>query len=164
MIARPKISRNERKTTEIGAFEVGNFAPFSCPGHWRGPNAVRHGSALTPVAVRRPLAFADRAALLAWLDDEAISRVYRVGADGADVLVNELVHPVFRFYDGAGALRDVLHVDEELAVFFLYRKHRASALFLDAVVDDLRRGRDDRALGHVLLEPCLLYTSPSPRD
>ena len=32
MIARPKISRNEWKTTEIGAFEVGNFAPFSCPG------------------------------------------------------------------------------------------------------------------------------------
>ena len=32
MIARPKISRNERKTTEIGAFEVGNFAPLSCPG------------------------------------------------------------------------------------------------------------------------------------
>ena len=32
MIARPKISRNERKTAEIGAFEVGNFAPFSCPG------------------------------------------------------------------------------------------------------------------------------------
>ncbi|KAK7238998.1 hypothetical protein SO694_000263114 [Aureococcus anophagefferens] len=28
MIARPKISRNERKTTEIGAFEVGNFALF----------------------------------------------------------------------------------------------------------------------------------------
>jgi hypothetical protein len=32
MIVRPKISRNERKTTEIGAFEVGNFAPFCCPG------------------------------------------------------------------------------------------------------------------------------------
>ena len=32
MIARPKISRNERKTTEIGAFEVGKFAPFCCPG------------------------------------------------------------------------------------------------------------------------------------
>ena len=32
MIARPKISRNERKTTEIGAFEVGNFALLSCPG------------------------------------------------------------------------------------------------------------------------------------
>ena len=31
MIPRPKISRNEWKTTEIGAFEVGNFAPFSCP-------------------------------------------------------------------------------------------------------------------------------------
>ncbi|KAH8062715.1 hypothetical protein JL722_3644 [Aureococcus anophagefferens] len=29
MIARPNISRNERKTTEIGAFEVGNFAPFA---------------------------------------------------------------------------------------------------------------------------------------
>ncbi|KAH8045437.1 N,N-dimethylaniline monooxygenase [Aureococcus anophagefferens] len=129
---------------------VARFDDVPYGRHWRGPNAVRHGSALTPVAVRRPLAFADRAALLAWLDDEAISRVYRVGADGADVLVNELVHPVFRFYDGAGALRDVLHVDEELAVFFLYRKHRASALFLDAVVDDLRR-RDAR--GHVLLEP-----------
>jgi ERCC4-type nuclease len=35
MIARPKISRNERKTTEIGAFEVGNFAPFCCPGELR---------------------------------------------------------------------------------------------------------------------------------
>jgi len=32
MIARPKISRNERKSTEKGAFEVGNVAPFSCPG------------------------------------------------------------------------------------------------------------------------------------
>ena len=31
MIARPKISRNEWKTAEIGAFEVGNFALFSCP-------------------------------------------------------------------------------------------------------------------------------------
>ena len=30
MITRPKISRNEWKTTEIGAFQVGNFAPFSC--------------------------------------------------------------------------------------------------------------------------------------
>jgi len=32
MIARPKISRCERKTTERGAFDVGNFAPFRCPG------------------------------------------------------------------------------------------------------------------------------------
>jgi hypothetical protein len=32
MIARPKISRNEWKPAEIGAFEVGNFAPLSCPG------------------------------------------------------------------------------------------------------------------------------------
>ena len=36
MIARPKISRNERKPAERGAFEVGNFAPFSCPGHYDG--------------------------------------------------------------------------------------------------------------------------------
>ena len=32
MIARLKISRNEWKSAEKGAFEVGNFAPFSCPG------------------------------------------------------------------------------------------------------------------------------------
>merc|ERR1712091_831378 len=31
MIARPKISRNEWKTAEKGAFEVGNFALFCCP-------------------------------------------------------------------------------------------------------------------------------------
>ena len=31
MISRPKISRNEWKTGEIGAFEVGNFALFCCP-------------------------------------------------------------------------------------------------------------------------------------
>ena len=35
MIARPKISRNEWKTAERGAFEVGNFAPFCCPGKLR---------------------------------------------------------------------------------------------------------------------------------
>ena len=32
MIARPRISQNERKTAEKGAFEVGNFALFCCPG------------------------------------------------------------------------------------------------------------------------------------
>merc|ERR1712091_739986 len=32
MIARPKISRNEWKSAELGAFEVGNFALLSCPG------------------------------------------------------------------------------------------------------------------------------------
>ena len=31
-IARPKISRNEWKPAERGAFEVGNFALLSCPG------------------------------------------------------------------------------------------------------------------------------------
>ena len=31
MIARPKLSRNEWKPTEIGAFEVEMFAAFSCP-------------------------------------------------------------------------------------------------------------------------------------
>jgi hypothetical protein len=32
MIARPKMSRNEWKMTERGAFEVGHVAPFCCPG------------------------------------------------------------------------------------------------------------------------------------
>jgi hypothetical protein len=32
MIARPKVSQNEWKAAEIGAFEVGNVAPLSCPG------------------------------------------------------------------------------------------------------------------------------------
>ena len=32
MIARPKLSQNEWKTTEIQASKVGNFSPFSCPG------------------------------------------------------------------------------------------------------------------------------------
>merc|ERR1712147_264795 len=32
IIARPRISRNEWHTTEIGAFDVGHVAPFSCPG------------------------------------------------------------------------------------------------------------------------------------
>ena len=32
MIARPKMSQNEWKTTEIRASKVGNFSPFSCPG------------------------------------------------------------------------------------------------------------------------------------
>ena len=35
MIARPKISRNEWKSAEKGAFEIENFAPFSCPGSRR---------------------------------------------------------------------------------------------------------------------------------
>ena len=41
MIARPKIGRNERKTTEIGAFEVGNVAPFSRPGASRTSRRAR---------------------------------------------------------------------------------------------------------------------------
>ena len=32
MIARPKMSRNERKPTEIRASKVGKFARLSCPG------------------------------------------------------------------------------------------------------------------------------------
>ena len=38
MIARPKMSQNEWKSTEIRASKVGNFSPFSCPGE--------HGSAV----------------------------------------------------------------------------------------------------------------------
>ena len=32
MTARPKMSQNEWKTTEIRASKVGNVSPFSCPG------------------------------------------------------------------------------------------------------------------------------------
>ena len=35
MIARPKMSQNELKTTEIRASKVGNFSLFSCPGRGR---------------------------------------------------------------------------------------------------------------------------------
>ena len=126
---------------------------FEYNRHWTNANAVRHGTALTPVRVRRPLAFRSREDLLHFLDDEAVSRVYRAAPDGCDVLVNELIHPVFRFYDSEGALKDVLHVDEELAVFFLYNKHRASRVFLDLIVDDMSHGRTNRALGHVLIDP-----------
>ena len=35
MIARPKLSQNEWKTTEIQASKVGNLSPFSCPGRAR---------------------------------------------------------------------------------------------------------------------------------
>ena len=64
MIVRPKTSRNERKATEIGAFEVGNCAPFSCPGSTttraprrtrrsctrRGPCASTRGAATGPTS------------------------------------------------------------------------------------------------------------------
>jgi cardiolipin-specific phospholipase len=58
MIARPKISRNERKTAEIGAFEVGNFAPFCCPGFGAGKGVFfRNLETLAVDARRRVLAF-----------------------------------------------------------------------------------------------------------
>jgi tRNA-splicing endonuclease subunit Sen2 len=58
MIARPKISRNEWKTTEIGAFEVGNFAPFSCPGggaarRTRGSRPTCASTSASPTRRRR---------------------------------------------------------------------------------------------------------------
>ena len=45
MIARPKISQNEWKPAEIGAFEVGNFALLSCPArdHRRGDDRQQTG-------------------------------------------------------------------------------------------------------------------------
>jgi hypothetical protein len=49
MIARPKISRNERKTAEIGASKVENFALLSCPGS----APARPRSPCTPSAARR---------------------------------------------------------------------------------------------------------------
>ena len=56
---------------------------------------------------------------------------------------------MIRFYGADGALRDLVHVDEELAVHFLHRKHNATRVFLAAIEDDLRHGREVRALGHV---------------
>jgi hypothetical protein len=43
MIARPKNSRNERKTTEIGAFEVGHVALFCRPGADESMRFLRPG-------------------------------------------------------------------------------------------------------------------------
>ena len=40
MIARPKMSQNEWKTTEIQASKVGNFSPFSCPGEEKEASGV----------------------------------------------------------------------------------------------------------------------------
>ena len=44
-IARPKMSQNEWKTTEIQASKVGNFSPFSCRGASR---AATRGAARSP--------------------------------------------------------------------------------------------------------------------
>ena len=53
MMARPRISRNEWKAAELGAFEVGNVALLSCPGEETAQRrraceaaAVRLGDAL----------------------------------------------------------------------------------------------------------------------
>ena len=43
MIARPKMSQNEWKTTEIRASKVGNFSPFSCPGAYVGHGGDTYG-------------------------------------------------------------------------------------------------------------------------
>ena len=55
MIARPKTSRNERKTAERGAFEVGNVAPFRGPArHAAAPTSARpvQGSRASPASSR----------------------------------------------------------------------------------------------------------------
>ena len=62
MIARPKISRNEWKTAEIGAFEVGNFALLSCP--------AEHGHAGVLEVGRREVHGVDGAADAALGDDD----------------------------------------------------------------------------------------------
>jgi hypothetical protein len=47
MIARPEIGRNERKTAELGAFEVGHVAPLCCPGRPASPRPTRTATART---------------------------------------------------------------------------------------------------------------------
>ena len=63
MIARPNISRNERKTTERGAFEVGNFAPFCCPGF--GATLNLFGMALTLISAEQVVGMLIAKALVA---------------------------------------------------------------------------------------------------
>jgi hypothetical protein len=53
MIARPKISRNEWKSAEKGAFEMENFAPFSCPGSSGGRRTRSRPSSAATSAPRR---------------------------------------------------------------------------------------------------------------
>ena len=65
MIARPKISRNEWKLTEIGASKVGNFAPFSCPGSFH----VELGEAKLSTGL-----FLDQRPQRAWLARHAKNR------------------------------------------------------------------------------------------
>ena len=89
MIARPKISRNERKTTERGAFEVGNFAPFSCPGDDGSCDAaVKRDTAVTVARILRGGVRLSRDATLnefqAYL--ETLQRHGRGAGDGRDVL------------------------------------------------------------------------------
>ena len=67
MIARPKMSQNEWKSTEIRASKVGNFSPFSCPGkaappdpswpdfEYGNPGSFRDGLATLPRAISREL-------------------------------------------------------------------------------------------------------------
>jgi hypothetical protein len=84
MIARPKISRNERKTTEIGAFEVGNFAPLSCPGRFHGQIPGLRLVVLTSPSKTYNVAGLDLA--LAVIPDDALRRRYfRAGRDQAEV-------------------------------------------------------------------------------
>ncbi|KAH8083923.1 hypothetical protein JL720_8164 [Aureococcus anophagefferens] len=61
MIARPKISRNERKTTEIGAFEVGNFALLSCPGDDWDDEHEQCYALCTPYCLRHNYCYDDAA-------------------------------------------------------------------------------------------------------
>ena len=54
MIARPKMSQNEWKTTEIRASKVGNVSPFSCPGEDASPVlASRRPSSNPPLLSER---------------------------------------------------------------------------------------------------------------
>ena len=89
MIARPKISRNERKTTERGAFEVGNFAPFSCPGDDGSCDAaVKRDTAVTVARILRGGVRLSRDATLSEFQAylETLRRHGRGAGDGRDVL------------------------------------------------------------------------------
>jgi hypothetical protein len=89
MIARPKISRNERKTTEIGASKVGNFAPFSRPGG-HVAEAVALAAEQAAVAGARGTAASLAGAVAAFLHDGFLTgdpERTKVGAPGVVVYV-----------------------------------------------------------------------------
>ena len=122
MIARPKMSQNEWKTTEIRASKVGNFSPFSCPGACAALEAALDAStASVDISDRRFVAE------FALLD----AQLTALGRDAAAVGVN-ILRPEFEML--GKEIRDFsgrLGVDRFDALSAFYDTLRASGDFAD---------------------------------